>query len=129
MVRVGAVIWTSSRVQELIDFYKLLGIYLAADTHAEPGGTPHFEADIGGVHYAVFPAKDSAPQGDLGSGPGSTAGGTMLGFAVDNIVELSAELHTRGVKFRTPLQDTPWGKRVVVFDPDGRPLEIYQAPE
>lgn len=128
MVKVGAVIWTSSRVQELIEFYKLLGIELKCDTHDEPGGTPHFEADIGGVHYAVFPAKDPAPSSDLGSGPGSTAGGTMIGFAVDNIEALSAKLTERGAKIRTPLQDTPWGKRIVVFDPDGRPLEIYQPP-
>lgn len=126
MVRVGAVIWTSSRVNEMLEFYQLLGIPLAPDTHEEPGHATHFEADVDGVHYAIFPAKDNGAKQDLGSGPGTTSGATMLGLAVEELERLSEQLKARGVRFRTPLQDTPWGKRIVVFDPDGRAVELYQ---
>jgi predicted enzyme related to lactoylglutathione lyase len=126
MIKLGAVIWTTSRVEEMLEFYKMLGIPLAVDTHGEDGHAPHFEADVDGVHYAVFPAKDDAPSPELGSGPGSYPGTTMIGLGVDNIVELSEQLRERGVQFRTPLQETPWGRRIVVFDPDGRAVELYQ---
>ncbi|MFN8659764.1 MAG: VOC family protein [Candidatus Obscuribacterales bacterium] len=45
---------------------------------------------------------------------------------MDNLDEVVGALEARGVRFKTTLQETPWGKRVVVFDPDGRAVEIYQ---
>ncbi len=118
VTKVGAVIWTSECVDEMLDFYRALGIPLETDTHEEEGGPTHFEADVAGVHFALFPSKAQSAT--------ATTGATMVGLEVDNLDEIVRALESRGVRFKTTLQETPWGRRVVVFDPDGRAVEIYQ---
>lgn len=119
ITKVGAIIWTTSRVQEVIEFYRALGIPLEPDSHDEPHKTPHYEADVGDTHFAVFQEKDDV----AGSG---TQSPTMIGLAVDNLAQVVAVLEKMSAKFKTTLEDTPWGKRVVVYDPDGRAVEIYE---
>lgn len=119
ITKVGAVIWTTSKVQEVIEFYQAVGIPLEPDTHDEPDKTPHFEADVADTHFAVFQSKDSS----AGTG---TQSPTMIGLAVDDLEQVVAALEKMNVRIKTTLEDTPWGKRVVVYDPDGRAVEIYQ---
>lgn len=119
ITKVGAVIWTTSRAQEITEFYRTVGIPLEPDTHDEPDKTPHFEADVADTHFAVFQSKDE-------SSDSGTQSPTMIGLAVDDLVAVVAKLEKLNTKFKTTLQDTPWGKRVVVYDPDGRSVEIYQ---
>jgi len=116
VTKVGAVIWTSEHVDDMLDFYRTIGIPLETDTHDEEGGPTHFEADVAAVHFAVFPTPAQS----------ATSGATMVGLQVDNLDEVVGALEARDVRFKTTLQETPWGKRVVVFDPDGRAVEIYQ---
>jgi Glyoxalase/Bleomycin resistance protein/Dioxygenase superfamily. len=118
ITKVGAVIWTTSKVQEVIEFYRAVGIPLEPDSHDEPDKTPHFEADVADTHFAVFETKDGSS--------GGTQSPTMVGLAVDDLVAVVAKLEKMNAKFKTTLEDTPWGKRVVVYDPDGRAVEIYQ---
>lgn len=120
VTKVGAIIWTTARVQELIEFYRVIGIPLDKDTHDEPDHTPHFEGDIAGTHFAIFEKKDADTT--------LQAHGTMIGLAVENLKDVFAKLSTMGVKIKTPMENTPWGKRFVVFDPDGRAVEIFEPP-
>lgn len=119
ITKVGAVIWTTSKVEAVLEFYRALGIPLAEDTHDEPGGPTHFEADVGETHFAVFPAKGDA----LSSGAQAA---TLIGLQVDNLAEVIEAVERLGAPIRTPLEDTPWGQRIVAIDPDGRAVEIYQ---
>jgi len=120
ITKVGAVIWTTSRAPELLEFYTAIGIPLEPDTHGEPGGPTHYEADLAGVHFAVFNNKVK------GVDPDVPVASMTIGLAVENIDETLRIVEKLGAKIRTPLQDTPWGKRIVVLDPDGRPVELYQ---
>ncbi|WHZ13942.1 MAG: hypothetical protein OJF52_000777 [Nitrospira sp.] len=116
ITKVGAVIWTSSRVQEVIAFYRAVGIPLEPDTHDEHDKVPHYETDIGGAHFAVFQARENA-----------SGSGTQIAFAVADLSEVLSAIEKLKAPISTPLEDTPWGKRVVVLDPDGRAVEIYQT--
>ncbi|MFN8659765.1 MAG: hypothetical protein U0105_25745 [Candidatus Obscuribacterales bacterium] len=42
VTKVGAVIWTSEHVDDMLDFYRTIGIPLETDTHDEEGGPTHF---------------------------------------------------------------------------------------
>ena len=117
--KVGAVVWRSSKVQDMLNFYRTIGIPLDHDTHEGEGHTPHYEADLAGVHYALFESlEDSTLESNTDT--------TLIGFEVDNLISLMSKLAHMNVKFRNALEQTPWGKRIVVFDPDGRPVELYQ---
>ncbi len=118
--KVGAVIWRSGKVEEMLRFYRLLGIPLDHDSHEGEGHTRHYEADIGGVHYALFERQQNS---NLDAGAFDV---TMLGFQVSDLTELVSKLEQINTRFKIKIEDTPWGKRVVVFDPDGRPVELYQ---
>lgn len=120
--KVGAIIWRTNRVKEVLDFYREIGIPLAEDTHEEPGHTPHYECDIADTHFAVFQMNEKEASERDTTGDASL----MIGLAVDNIEVLADRLASMGILFRSQLEDTPWGKRVVVFDPDGRAVELYQ---
>lgn len=138
ITQVGAVIWTTARVEEMLTFYRAIGIPLERDTHEVGEGPLHYEADVGGTHFAVFHAKsgDSSPRPvatsaaqpaeSISSLPNDTA--TVIGLAVDDLESVIAVIDKLGAKVRIPLQDMDWGKRIVVEDPDGRVLEIYQPP-
>jgi hypothetical protein len=79
IIKVGAIIWTTSKMAELLDFYRAIGIPLETQTRAT----------------------------DLQAS-------TMIGLVVDNVESLFEKLQKMSVKIRTPLENTPWGKRVVV---------------
>lgn len=118
--KVGAVIWTTTRLDAVLEFYRAIGIPLEPDTHEEPTATPHYEADVADTHFAVFAAKDAQPTNV------PAAASTTIGIAVDDIEAVCKAMESLAARFRTPLEDTPWGRRIVVFDPDGRPVELYQ---
>ncbi len=112
--KVGAIIWKSANTDKLIKFYSKIGINLEPDTH-DPGGSPHFECDIAGLHLAVFPSNSPSDAN------------TRIGFDVSNVEQAYAELNKLGSEMIAPLQDSPWGRRFVVIDPDGRSVEVYQS--
>lgn len=123
MVRVGAIIWTSSRLPEMLEFYSRIGIPLEPDTHKRDAThIAHYEADIDGIHYAVF-EKDSSTDDE-----GNEAA-TLVGFAVEDIAATLQLLNDLNPKVKKPLEETPWGKRIVILDPDGRSVELYQEPD
>lgn len=117
--KVGAIVWTSRRVEKVLKFYRTIGIPLEADKHDGPSDKPHYECDIGGTHFAVFPSPDEHLEF-------RSEIPTLIGLEVDNLDEIIAAISVLGSPIRTPLEASPWGNRVVVLDPDGRPVELYQ---
>ena len=88
------------------------------------------------------PAFADVKLGDLRlllAGPGSSAGRTMpdgrrpepggwnrLLFVVDDIAAEVARLRSAGVTFRNDVISGPGGKQVVIDDPSGNPIELFQ---
>lgn len=104
----------TSQVDRLRTFYAALGIELNEERHGK--GPIHYSGRIGELVLEVYPLPEDA-------GVDST---TRLGFAVENLAETLAALQNIGTPVVTPAQETAWGQRAVVRDPDGRAVELYQ---
>jgi len=95
------------------------------------------------LEQRMGPAFARVSKGDLNlwrSGPQSSAARPMpdgrlperggwnrfvLGF--DNVVSMVARLKQAGVHVRNDRASGPGGKQIVVDDPDGNPVELFQA--
>ena len=109
-------------VQAAIDFY-----------------TTHFGFT---VNTAALPAFADVTRGNLRlllAGPRSSAGRPMpdgrtpapggwnrIHFIVDDITTEVDRLRTAGVKFRNDIVNGPGGRQILLEDPSGNPVELFQ---
>jgi len=74
----------------------------------------------------------SAPNRGRGGGqilPGAVpepGGWNRFGLEFDDVDAVAEELRAAGVAFRTPVIDGVGGRQVVVEDPSGNPVELFQ---
>jgi lactoylglutathione lyase len=116
---VGALVLFTSRVDDVVAFYRAIGLPLEEEAHDD--GPVHHACDVAGVHVAVF----SAASGDRAPGLG-TSGATFAGFAVESVARaVDAARAAGGVVLQEPAE-YPWGLRAVLEDPDGRPVEVFE---
>lgn len=97
-----------------MDFYELLGIHFQREQHGS--GPVHWASDLDGLVLEVYPAKTE----------GETDGTTRLGFEVEDAAVVLNNLRSSGVKVISDLQESKWGLRAEVRDPDGRSVELVQ---
>jgi predicted enzyme related to lactoylglutathione lyase len=76
------------------------------------------------VHLAIYAAEGA-------DAPGRRVGGaTQLGFQVGAAIEAAVRAGVAaGGSVLQPLEDVPWGRRAVLADPDGRPVELNCAAD
>src|SRR5438105_14515060 len=95
------------------------------------------------VEQRMGPAVARVSKGDLVvwlSGPQSSAarpmpdgrrpepgGWNRFVIEVDDLASMVERLKTAGVNFRNEIVTGPGGKQIVVDDPDGNPIELFQA--
>ena len=95
------------------------------------------------LEQRMGPAFARVSKGDLSvwlSGPQSSAarpmpdgrrpepgGWNRFVIDVDNLVSMVERLKQAGVHFRNDIVTGPGGKQIVVDDPDGNPVELFQA--
>jgi catechol 2,3-dioxygenase-like lactoylglutathione lyase family enzyme len=120
-VRVDAIIFWSGDVERTVAFYRALGLPIETEDHGD--GHVHHACDVDGVHVAFFAAGDGstrAPRrGEHGAGQPS--------FRVTSLDAAVASLEAIGeLRVLIDRQPGPWGTRVVVEDPDGRPLQLTE---
>jgi lactoylglutathione lyase len=119
MPDVSSIVLYSAQPDRALTFYRLIGIQFEEEDHGD--GAVHAATDLGGVHVAVFPAAER------GRAPARrVAGSTFVGFYVDSLDETLAGLSATGAAVLVGHEVQVWGCRVVVEDPDGRPVEINQ---
>jgi lactoylglutathione lyase len=100
-------------------FYRALELVLEDEQHGE--GPIHFAAELGSVHFAIYPAQ--AP----GRAPERRTGGNVFpGFYVESLERAVSALKEGGAPILTEHERMEWGCRVVAQDPDGRAVEINQ---
>jgi aminoglycoside 6'-N-acetyltransferase I len=115
----GSLILFSSRIGAVRDFYNAIGVVLEPEVHDE--GPTHYAAEMNGIHLALYQAPD-------GSAPGFREGGcTWPGFRVSDLDATLERLVPLATKVLLGPEERPWGVRVVVEDPDGRPVELWSA--
>ena len=101
--------------------------------------TTHFGFTLGSNMAPAFADVIRGPLRILLSGPTSSAGrpmpdGTRPGpggwnrihFIVDDIEAEVARLRAAGVRFRSEIVTGPGGTQVVLDDPSGNPIELFQ---
>ena len=112
----------SGRHEECVAFYRAIGVPLQEERHGADGPL-HHACDLHGVHIAVFAAQG---QGEaLGIGQ---PGGSFAGFAVESVeAAVEAAVGVGATVIQQP-DDYPWGRRAVLRDPDGRPVEVFAPP-
>jgi lactoylglutathione lyase len=116
---VGAVILFTSRLEACARFYRAVGLDLRDERHED--GPAHLACDIDGIHVAVFEAD-----GDGQAPAFREAGCSFIGFAVDSVDDALAAVAGLGAPVRQEPARYPWGRRAVVDDPDGRPVELFE---
>jgi len=103
------------QVEKMRAFYWALGIDLAEEQHAK--GPVHYAGRLGDVVLEVYPLPDDGTLTDTT---------TRLGFTVEKLALAVERLQTLGIAVPAKAQATEWGHRVVVRDPDGRAVELYE---
>ncbi len=120
LTHVDAVVLHAENLNATVAFYRALGLPLGDEEHEE--GPVHIACDVGGAHFAVFEGEPGAAP------PFKTAGSTMLGFRAEVLDEAWATVQAAGLAVVMEPHDVPWGRRFVLQDPDGRRVEVNEAP-
>jgi predicted enzyme related to lactoylglutathione lyase len=115
----ASLVFFANDVEATARFYRAVGIPLDSETHDD--GPAHFAVDLGDLHVAVVPgsAKGMAPVR-------GAAGSTFPGFWVESLEATVDRLAAIAAPVLHSHEQVPWGCRVVVSDPDGRPVELNQ---
>ncbi len=95
-----------------VAFYTSLGLSFVRHRHGK--GPEHFAAEQGSYVLEIYPASAGE----------ETRNCVRLGFSVENADELAARFERHGVRIASPLKESPWGRRMVVLDPDDNRVEI-----
>jgi catechol 2,3-dioxygenase-like lactoylglutathione lyase family enzyme len=101
--------------------------------------TKHFGFALGSNMAPAFADVVRGPLRILLSGPKSSAGRPMpdgstpgpggwnrIHFIVEDIEAEVARLRAAGVRFRSEVVSGPGGKQIVLDDPSGNPIELFQ---
>jgi predicted enzyme related to lactoylglutathione lyase len=103
------------QVERHLTFYNALGIELAEEQHGK--GPVHYAGRLGELVLELYPLSDDGSSVDTA---------TRLGFSIENLAGVVEAIQATGAPVITQPQETPWGYRAVVRDPDGRAVELYQ---
>lgn len=106
----------SANMQQLADFYMLLGFQL--DYHKHGNSPYHYSASLGDTVLEIYPLAKNQSEADKH---------LRLGLKLDNFDQTINRLKENQVRFfQEPIQ-TDFGYMAVVADPDGRKLELYKG--
>lgn len=114
-ISLSLVVLRSPDLERAARFYECLGLQLIRHRHGS--GPEHLAAELGGCVFEIYPL----------SSKGATTLGTRIGFRVPSLDALIAALGDFPEAIITPPQESPWGRRAVVADPDGHRIELLQA--
>jgi lactoylglutathione lyase len=104
----------SSRVERLVDFYRLVG--LKFEQHQHGVGPVHFTATIGDVVFEIPPGTKSI----------SETTNVRFVFSTDTLDYLMREVNQAGGTILSEPVESPWDLRAVIADPDGNKVEFSQ---
>jgi len=122
-IHIDALIWWTRDSERLVRFYRALGLPFVMEDHGD--GHDHPACDIEGVHVAILQAEKGSETPRRGE-----HGATQSSFRVDDLDVVKAALMKMGeLRLMIDSQDGPWGTRIVIEDPDGRPVQVTQPTQ
>lgn len=98
-------------------FYTAVGLKFADEQHES--GILHLTCQLGPTTFEIYPWT-AADRESLEA---------RIGFQVPSLDAALARLEEHGVTVANPPRQSPWGRFAVVIDPDGRKVELYDAPQ
>lgn len=110
---VSSLVLYALNVTETAEFYRSLGIEME-----EKNGRAMGEAGLCRLAIVRASSADMPPTGSIGT--------TMIGIDVWNVEGLVERLRADGRSVLRPAEQLDWGRRAVVADPDGRPVELVE---
>lgn len=110
------IVLRTSNLEASLAFYRSLGFTFLEEKHGT--GPIHYATQIGASVMEIFPGEAAPPLAR------KAGGATMLGFAVASVDEAVAAVRRLRAQILTEPSDSPWGRRAVVLDPDGRSVEL-----
>lgn len=103
----------SPDIERACQFYSALGMAFTKEKHGN--GPEHYAAASGAIVLEIYPADEAA-----------SSICNRLGFRVQGLDELLPMLTTLGGTTVAMPKDSPWGRRAVMSDPDGRRVELTE---
>jgi predicted enzyme related to lactoylglutathione lyase len=110
---VSSIVLYALNLSETAEFYRSIGIELDENEQRAVG-----EAGLVRIVIIRAASADVAPTGSVGT--------AMIGIDVWNLEGLVERLQADGRRVLRPAQQLDWGRRAVVADPDGRPVELVE---
>ncbi len=113
------VVLRAANLEISLKFYQSLGLEFVQEQHGN--GPIHYSCEIGSTVIEIYPGKP-------GTAPDrKNAGATTIGFQVENLDAVVKTLEDNRISILTAPQESQWGRRAVVQDPDGRAVELSQS--
>ncbi len=103
-----SVVYTSN-LESMLNFYKGIGMAFAEEKHGN--GPRHYASELGSSVFEIYPASD------LKIPEAKSFGSTMLGFKVESIEKIIADLQKQDNKY-SGLEKKDG--TLIIKDPDGR---------
>lgn len=117
MTTFASLVLFTSDVAAAARFYRAIGVPLEDEDHGE--GPVHVAAELGGVHFALYPAPTPGRASER-----SSAGSSLPGVYVESLNDALRGVQALGAPVITGHEVMPWGCRFVAEDPDGRAVEV-----
>lgn len=108
------VVIRSTDLDKAARFYECLGLQFTRHRHGS--GPEHLAAELGGCVFELYPFSTN----------GASTLGTRIGFRVPSLDSIITALSDYPDAIISPPQDSPWGRRSVVADPDGHRIELVE---
>ncbi|MBI1928555.1 hypothetical protein HYR99_30470 [Candidatus Poribacteria bacterium] len=123
MQELGAIILYSEPIDSIVSFYRAVGIDLE-ERRWEAESTPFYESTVGGVYFAIYPAQSAGA-----ATPRWTSGSTQLCLLVQSLEQAISCACAASGDILVSAENQPWGRRAVLMDPEGRPVEWIETAE
>jgi predicted enzyme related to lactoylglutathione lyase len=117
-VFLSSLVLRTNRLEACARFYQGLGLIFTRERHGT--GPSHYACRSGEVLIEFYP--DNSEEASIGAG-------IMIGFQVGDLANVLRSLESAAGRLVKPPENTRWGRRAVVLDPDGRKVEIYEKAE
>ena len=105
----------SSDIEVLKNFYENFGMEFRREQHGN--GPVHYSTILDGMVLEIYPI----------TAPGQMADKNRLGFKVEHLDAVVAELKKQHIPILSLPKQTPFGLRATIKDPEGRTVELYKA--
>ena len=117
-IYLNLVVIRSSELDKAEQFYRELGLFFEREQYGN--GPEHLAAgaEAGGIVFEIYP---------VGTKHQPTTS-TRLGFSIDDVDAYMDRLTELGGSIVSGPQDSAWGRRAVVKDPDGHTIELLTQP-